>query len=138
LTPTFISGRAFVPLAPLAIAAVLVLSFACGGGGGTGETPGTTRYEVTMTDTGNIPNDYSVAAGSTLTLHFVNIGTSDHNVRTAGGDNQYNTSDDAVSVPDRITARGTGTLTWTAPSKPGEYLFKCDFHPDLKGTITVK
>jgi plastocyanin len=138
LTPTFRSGRAFVLLAPLALAAVLVLSFACGGGGGTGETPGTATYEVTMTDTGNIPNDYTVAAGSTLTLNFANIGTAAHNVRVAGEDNQYNTSDDTVSVPDPIIAGGKGKLTWKAPSKAGVYNFKCDYHPALTGTITVK
>lgn len=138
MTPTLISGRAFVLLAPLALAAVLVLSFACGGGGGTGETPGTATYDVTMTDTGNTPNDYTVAAGATLTLNFTNKGAAAHNVRVAGEDNQYNTSDDAVTDPVLIPAGGTGKLTWKAPSKPGAYGFKCDYHPDLKGTIIVK
>jgi plastocyanin len=139
MTPTFRPGRAFVLLAPLAL---LVLSFACGGGDNTtsigSETPGAATYDVTMTDTGNTPNDYTVAAGSTLTLNFTNKGTAAHNVRVAGADNQYNTSDDAVSVPDLIIAGGKGTLTWKAPSKAGVYNFRCDFHPELKGTITVK
>jgi plastocyanin len=142
MTPTFRPGRAFVPLAPLVLSAVLVLSFACGGGGDntiTGsETPGTATYDVTMTDTGNTPNDYTVAAGSTLTLNFTNKGTAAHNVRVAGADNQYNTSDDAVSDPDLIIAGGKGKLTWKAPSKAGTYNFKCDYHPALTGTITVK
>ena len=139
MTPT---GRAFVLLAPLALSVVLVLSFACGGGddktSAGGETPGTGTYDVTMTDAGNTPNDYTVAADSTLTLNFTNKGAAAHNVRVAGEDNQYNTSDDAVSDPDLIIAGGKGKLIWKAPSKAGEYLFKCDFHPDLKGTITVR
>ncbi len=142
MTPTFRPGRAFVLLAPLVLSAVLVLSFACGGGGdntSTGsETPGTVTYDVTMTDTGNTPNEYTIAAGSTLTLNFTNKGTAAHNVRVTGADNQYNTSDDAVSDPDLIIAGGKGKLTWKAPSKAGQYLFHCDYHPALTGTITVK
>ena len=142
MTPTLRPSRAFVLLAPLALSAVLVLSFACGGGDDKtstgGETPGTGTYGVTMTDTGNTPNDYTVATDSTVTLNFTNNGAAAHNVRVAGEDNQYNTSDDAVSDPDLIIAGGRGKLTWKAPSKAGEYLFHCDFHPDLKGTITVK
>jgi plastocyanin len=71
-------------------------------------------------------------------LNFTNQGTAAHNVRVAGADNQYNTSDDAVSVPDLIIAGGTGKLTWTAPAKAGQYNFKCDYHAALTGTITVK
>ena len=142
MTPTFKPGRAFALLAPLALLAVLVLSFACGGGSdntSTGSaTPGLATYDVTMTDTGNTPNDYTVTAGSTLTLNFTNKGAAAHMVRVAGADNQYNTSDDVVSDPDLIIAGGTGKLTWKAPSKAGVYNFKCDFHPALTGTITVK
>jgi Copper binding proteins, plastocyanin/azurin family. len=142
MTPNIRSGTARVLLASLVLSAVLVLSFACGGGNdntSTGsDTPGAATYDVTMTDTGNTPNDYTVAAGSTLTLNFTNKGTAAHNVRVAGADNQYNTSDDAVSDPDLIIAGGKGKLTWKAPSKAGAYNFKCDYHPDLKGTIMVK
>ena len=134
MTPTFRRCRAFVLLAPLALLAALVLSFACGDNTSTSSgTPGTATYDVTMTDTGNTPNDYTVAAGSTLTLNFTNKGTAAHNVRVAGADNQYNTSDDAVSVPDLIIAGGKGTLTWKAPSKAGVYNFRCDFHPGTQG-----
>jgi plastocyanin len=142
MTLTFRPGRAFVLLAPLALLAVLVLSLACGGAddkASTGsETPGTATYGVTMTDTGNTPNDYTVAAGSTLTLNFTNKGAAAHNVRVTGEDNQYNTSDDAVTDPVLIPAGGTGKLTWKAPSKAGAYGFKCDYHPALTGTIMVK
>src|SRR5450759_2372702 len=142
MTPTFRPRRAFVLLAPLALLAVLVLSFACGGSGANtnadAQTPGAATYNVTMADTGNTPNDYTVAAGSTLTLNFTNKGAAAHMVRVAGEDNQYNTSDDVVSNPDLIIAGGTGTLTWTVPSKAGPYNFKCDYHPALTGTITVK
>jgi plastocyanin len=129
-------------LALVALSVALPLSFACGGGDDKtstgGETPGTGIYDVTMTDTGNTPNDYIVAVGSTLTLNFTNNGVAAHNVRVAGEDNEYNTGDDAVSDPDLIIGGGKGKLTWKAPSKAGEYIFRCDFHTDLKGTITVK
>jgi Copper binding proteins, plastocyanin/azurin family. len=142
MTPNIRSGTARVLLASLVLSAVLVLSFACGGGNDNtsigSEAPGAAIYDVTMTDTGNTPNDYTVATGSTLTLNFTNKGTAAHNVRVAGADNQYNTSDDAVSDPDLIIAGGKGKLTWKAPSKAGAYNFHCDYHPDLKGTIMVK
>ena len=108
MTVTFRPGRAFVLLAPLALSAVLVLSFACGGGGGIGETPGTATYDVTMTDTGNTPNDYTVAASSTLTLNFTNKGAAAHNVRVTGEDNQYNTSDHHQGASRAII----GSWTW--------------------------
>ena len=136
----------FVSLLALAISAVLVLSFGCGGSGDDDDDGGaatsvdseSATYDVTMTDDGNTPNDYSLPAGETLALNFSNEGAAVHNVRIAGADNEYYTADDAVSDPEFIAAGGSGKLVWTAPSEGGSYIFQCDFHPDLKGTIVVQ
>ena len=31
-----------------------------------------------------------------------------------------------------------GTVTFTAPTKPGSYAFVCTFHANMKGTLVVK
>jgi plastocyanin len=59
-------------------------------------------------------------------------------MRIAGEDNQFNTSDDAVSDPALVSGGGTATIKWTA-GKAGTINYQCDFHPtDMKGTIEVK
>lgn len=82
---------------------------------------------------------FTITAGQQVTINLTNKGTAIHNLRLAGDDNQFNTSDDAASDPQLITAGGgTGTVKW-APKAPGTYNYQCDFHPaDMKGTITVK
>ncbi len=37
-----------------------------------------------------------------------------------------------------VTVDGDATATFTAPSKPGEYTYVCDFHPDMTGTLVVQ
>lgn len=37
-----------------------------------------------------------------------------------------------------VTAVAGATETFTAPSKPGSYLFKCTFHANMMGTLVVK
>jgi plastocyanin len=140
-----------ITLLAIGVTLFLVLSFACGGDdddngsdGGATSAPaengngGDGTYDVSMTDDAYIPADFTVPAGGTLTLNLTNDGTAIHNVRVSGADGEYNTDDDAVSVPDLVQAGGTGTVTWEAPEDPGEFLYKCDIHPDLGGTITVE
>jgi nitrite reductase (NO-forming) len=76
--------------------------------------------------------------GEKLTLNITNEGAVPHNVRIAGADGKYDAKDSVVSSPEIITAKKTGTLTWTPP-KAGTYKFQCDLHPDqMTGTITVQ
>lgn len=37
-----------------------------------------------------------------------------------------------------VTVEGGATATFTAPSKPGEYAYVCNFHGDMTGTLVVK
>ena len=135
-----------IALLALALSALLVLSFACGGGddddgadgtgnGGNGEE---VTFDVEMTDEAYTPSDFTVARGAQVTLNLTNAGMAIHNVRIAGEDDEYNTADDAVSDPDLITGGDTGTVKWTAPNKAGEYKYQCDIHPNLGGIITVE
>jgi plastocyanin len=34
-------------------------------------------------------------------------------------------------------AQGSETVTFTAPTEPGEYPFVCSFHGNMKGTLVV-
>lgn len=112
--------------------------------GSPSETPadggnGGGNLAVTMTDNKFNPSAFTVDAGASVTFELTNEGVAIHNMRIAGADGNYNSSDDAVSDPQLVTGGQTGTLSWDAPSEAGEILFQCDFHPtDMKGTITVQ
>ena len=43
----------------------------------------------------------------------------------------YQTSQvqDAIFTEDTVTGPATKTYTFTAPSEPGTYFFRCDVHP---------
>lgn len=65
----------------------------------------------------------TVPAGAEITV--VNEDTAPHTVTST------ETEDfDAV-------AQGGETVTFTAPSEPGEYPFVCTFHPNMTGTLVV-
>lgn len=152
-----LSGRARLALlAGVAALGLALLAAACGGGGD-GETDKTPAGNTTTTAGGG-PVTVSwamgdnffeadseknptveVTAGASVTINLENKGTAIHNMRFAGEDNKYNTSDDAASEPALFNAADKGTITFTAPTKPGTYDYQCDFHPtDMKGKIVVK
>ncbi len=139
---------------PLAVAAGLTLiGVACGGGGGEAANgPGATNapasagsgsHQMSMGDNffdqdGARNPTLRLAAGEAIEIVLTNDGAAIHNMRFAGEDNQFNTSDDAVSDPNIVPGGGTATLKVTAPQKAGTYSYQCDFHPtEMNGTITV-
>jgi plastocyanin len=107
-----------------------------------GEIPSTTPPAVgtiSMEDNKFVPNEVNVTTLDTVAFDITNSGKAIHNLRIAGADGEYETDDDAVSDPEAIRSGDSGTLEWTAPDRPGEIKFQCDFHPDqMKGTITVQ
>ena len=79
-----------------------------------------------------------VEKGQKVTVNLDNDGSAIHNMRFSGNDNKYNTKDDAVSKPDIVAPGQKAVMTFTAPSKPGEYVYQCDFHPtDMRGEFEV-
>lgn len=131
---------------PLALAVGLALiGMACGGGGGDAgaNEPGSESLELSMGDNffdqdGAQNPTLELSVGSAIDIALTNDGAAIHNMRFAGEDNQFNSSDDAVSDPDIVPAGQTATLKFTVPEKAGTYSYQCDFHPtDMKGTITT-
>lgn len=147
-------GEMMIGFLLLALAITFVGAFAAtgdddGGEPAVSETPaesptaaptgGGGAIAVSMGDNFFDPNEITVDTGASLKFDLTNEGTAIHNMRIAGPDGTYNTGDDAASDPQLISGGQTGTLSWDAPSEPGEILFQCDFHPtDMKGTITVQ
>jgi len=108
----------------MAVLLSLVLT-SCGGGGPT------TTINVTMTDFQFTPNQFTVPAGQEITLNVTNTGAVVHNFiimklgTTAGA--TYEDDDDAnVYWGERdIQPGGDFSVTFTAPTEPGEYEVVC-------------
>jgi plastocyanin len=113
-----------------ALALVLVAALgACGGddnGGDSGSTGASdVKADTTMDVTSFAYKDVTVPAGGTLAIK--NTSGAAH---TFSPDNEGDFKE--VDFSDGETA------TVTAPSKPGEYKFHCDIHPNMTGTMTVQ
>ena len=105
-----------------------------------GETlPPGGEIAVSMGDNFFDPDAITISAGATASFGITNDGTSIHNMRIAGVDNEYNTDDDAVSDPDIVPGGDTATLSWDTPSEAAEIDFRCDFHPtEMVWKLTVE
>ena len=84
------------------------------------------------------PNEFRVQASQRVTLNVKNEGQAVHTVRLTGPDGRYETDDDTQVDPPMIATTQTVSLVWTAPTEPGIYNFRCDYHPEETGTITVE
>lgn len=94
--------------------------------------------DITVGDNFYKPNEFRVRAGEQVTLKVKNEGQAVHTVRLAGPDGRYETDDDTTIDPPMIKPGQSVSLVWAAPTEPGPYLFRCDYHPEETGTITVE
>ena len=73
-------------------------------------------------------------AGSTIMMTFINKDTMPHNFALYTDSSALT----KIFVGDILKTPGTVTYTFTAPSTPGTYFFRCDVHPELMtGTFVV-
>lgn len=97
-----------------------------------------TSWDVKMGDNFFDPKQIAVPVGQQARIALKNEGSAIHNMRIAGPDGRYDTSDDAASQPESIRAGQSGALTVTF-QQAGTFNFRCDFHPtDMTGTITAQ
>ena len=151
-------------LPAIALTVLFVLAYACNGGDDklptstpgpdprrTGPVDGPATFEIAQREdssdgivlTGSQtfdPVSFVVGQGQQVTFNITNEGQGWHNMRVAGGDGEFGTSDDILSDHEPLFMPGdTGTLAFTAPDEAGEIQFRCDFHPDVMlGSITVE
>lgn len=92
-------------------------------GYGASPTAGTAAATITIKDFA-YGDPLTVAPGAAVTV--TNMDTAAHTVTA-----------DAGSAFD-VEAKGGGTGTFTAPTKPGSYPFHCTFHPGMHGVLIVK
>lgn len=103
-----------------------------------GETAAPGDLAIAMLDNSFDPSELTVVSGEEVSIAVHNEGVAIHNVRIAGLDGDYDTSDDIVSDPETIRGGQSGVIQWT-PEAPGEQAFRCDFHPtEMTGTITIR
>lgn len=108
-------GTAPAPAVPAAVAPTAAAP------AGSAAPAGTTT--VVMRNFLFAPDTITVPAGATVTV--VNQDGAIHTL----------TANDGSFDTGRIAGRATGTFT--APSKPGTYPYKCAVHPFMTGTLTV-
>lgn len=114
-----------------------------GGDGGDGIGSGDADYTITAHDDAMpwefTPTSFNVTAGEEVTVEFVNEGDNGHNWGVdLDQDGELQDAERTATIgKDRTT-----TITFTAPSQPGDYAFWCDIsghrEAGLEGTMTVQ
>ena len=83
------------------------------------------------------PNDFTVPAGATVTITYTNNSNMPHNINIFNGKDSTAPSlgkTDIATGPNNVQ-----TLTFTAPTTPGDYYFWCDVHQtQMQGTWHVQ
>jgi uncharacterized cupredoxin-like copper-binding protein len=110
-------------------------------------SPKVTSIEATMTDFKFTPDQWEVAAGGEVSLTLINEGTQEHEyvIMILGKDATVPFDDDDegnIFWEHELQPGETGTVTFTAPSEPGEYHIVCGtaghLEAGMRGTLTVK
>lgn len=84
-----------------------------------------------------------IPAGEEVTFEAVNVGVAIHNVHVADLDGNYEVpvcdpAEHLCTDPAQIFGGDSGTITFTL-DEPGEYNFRCDFHPvEMVGVFEVQ
>ncbi|MEO6197977.1 MAG: cupredoxin domain-containing protein [Dehalococcoidia bacterium] len=99
--------------------------------------PSDGEVEIATRDTQFVGNNIAVPVRESSIIRVTNEDAAVHNLRIAGTDGLFDTEDDAVTEPTTIGEQGVGELTF-APSLPGSYTFRCDFHSTMGGQITAE
>jgi uncharacterized cupredoxin-like copper-binding protein len=127
-------------LTPLVILITLFLA-ACGPGNGA-----STSINIELNDFSFTPNQFTLPAGTEITVHATNEGSVEHNfvIMKLGTDagREFDDEDQPnVYWEAEIQAGDSQTFTFTTPGQPGVYQILCDIPGHLQagmfGTVTV-
>ena len=125
-TPSPRRARRWVT-ATLALVLVTALG-ACGGddnGGSSGTGASNVKADTTMDVTSFSYKDVTLPAGGTLAIKNTSGAT-----HTFSPDNEGDFKETNVNDGETVTVK--------APTKPGDYGFHCEIHPNMTGTMTVQ
>ncbi|HEY8490626.1 MAG TPA: cupredoxin domain-containing protein [Dehalococcoidia bacterium] len=133
-------GSRLLPLLTLLAlgALVLALAAACGGDEeeeGNGGTAGGGAVTVVGTDDAGQnnrfePDTVTIPAGESVRITFRNEGTAVHNMHVTAGDEEFSS--------DQIVNPGASSTFQVQVDRAGTYEFRCDFHPEMTGTLIVQ
>ena len=126
--------RALTLLAPLVLALGLAACSSASGGQGGGTPPPAPAggVQVVAKNLAFEQTSLTVKAGATFDLQFVNQDSAPHNVAI------YTDAAASSKVFGGDVITGGQTDYAVPPLRPGTYFFRCDVHPDMKGTITAQ
>lgn len=100
----------------------------------TGASSQTVTIDLTAQNMAFDKSTITVPAGASVTINFTNKDNVPHNFAA------YTDSGAQTSIyVGKVITNSTATYTFTAPSTPGSYFFRCDVHPTvMTGTLVVQ
>lgn len=127
------------PLVPPVLAVITtnqgaVTAVASGAPEPTSDSAGAVTLDLTASNLAFDKTSLSAPPGSQVTLTLDN---QDAGVRHNFSVYTDSTADTAIFQGMQVNGPGTATYTFNAPVNPGEYYFRCDFHPQMNGTFIV-
>jgi hypothetical protein len=98
------------------------------------------EVSITLKDDAFEPVELKLPAAKKFRINIKNKGTLACNLRIAGPDGEYRTDDDIVSetVNPGNTGEAVGQIDTSGIHLPLRLPFRCDFRPELTGTVTVE
>ncbi|NLA39087.1 MAG: hypothetical protein GX882_06870 [Methanomicrobiales archaeon] len=98
--------------------------------------PSAATVDLSARDTAFNTNTITVPAGADVTVNFDN---EDDDIPHNFAVYTDSSASQSIFVGDTITGPDTTTYTFTAPSDPGTYFFRCDVHPQqMNGDFIVQ
>jgi plastocyanin len=117
-----------------------------GGGDGGGGAPGATT--ITADNLAFATTEFTVAAGSETSVTLDNQDAAPHNLvffqSSTPGEGDPLTGctggceGDEVRTAPLVPSGESATITFTAPSEPGDYAYQCQLHPEMVGVMHVE
>ena len=114
------------------LVAVLVTACSNGGSAASASAPPEADLVVESVDMAFDTDTITLTAGEPTTLFYRNLDGAPHNIAVYTDES----ASEELFVGETIT---DDAVTYEIPAlEPGEYFFRCDVHPDMKGTVIVE